>query len=279
MKKNKLFKFVYYTWLVLFVICPIFLVIIQSFLDVDGNFSLVNYQTFFSSVYLKMTFNSFLYAFLITIICLILAYPLAFGLTKIKHQSLIIILIMIPSWFNLLLKTYAFMGIMGEHGIINQISMLLSGDTHQLLFTIQGFLIVSVYMFLPFMVIPLYNGFKDINNNIIRAGYDLGATKWQVLWRIYLPLSKKSLYSAIQIVFIPTLSIFMITRLIAGNRIITLGTAIEQHFLTTGNWGLGSTIGTILIIILCISIFLLNTNFKSKKKKVTTPIVQGGNNA
>lgn len=226
-----------------------------------------------------MTLNSFLYASIITFVCIVLAYPLAFGLSKLKHAQFWLVLFMIPSWINLLLKTYAFMGILGEHGIISQITQLLTGSSVDLLFTITGFIIVSVYIFLPFTIMPLVNGFLDINHNIIRAGYDLGASSWQVFWRLYLPLTKQAMYSAIQIVFIPTLSIFMITRLIAGNRIITLGTAIQEHFLTTGNWGMGSTIGTILIIILCISIFLLNTNYKSKKKIKERDLIQGGGNA
>ncbi len=277
--KNRLAKVLYYTWLVIFVLLPILLVIVQSFFDVNGHFSLENYHTFFSSIYLKMTLNSFLYAFIITFICIVLAYPLAFGLSKLKHSQFWLVLFMIPSWINLLLKTYAFMGILGEHGIISQITQLLTGSSVDLLFTITGFIIVSVYIFLPFTIMPLVNGFLDINHNIIRAGYDLGASSLQVFWRLYLPLTKQALYSAIQIVFIPTLSIFMITRLIAGNRIITLGTAIQEHFLTTGNWGMGSTIGTILIIILCISIFLLNTNYKSKKKIKERDLIQGGRNA
>lgn len=280
MKKNRLWQIIYYSWLVLFVLLPIISVIYQSFFDINGHFSLTNYKTFFSSIYLKMTFNSFLYAFIITLVCIILAYPLAYGLSKFKHANFIIVLLILPSWINLLLKTYAFMGILGKNGILNQITIALTGSSHDLLFSIGGFLIVSVYIFLPFTISPLVNGFKDINQNIIKAGYDLGASKWQVFWHIYFPLTKQALLSAIQIVFIPSLSIFMITRLIAGNRIITLGTAIEQHFLTTGNWGMGSTIGTILIVILVISIILMNVNWKGRKKiHQQEDFIQGGTNA
>lgn len=277
--KNKIFKFIYYIWLCIFVLLPILSVIIQSFIDINGHFSLANYQTFFSSIYLKMTFNSFLYAFIITAICIILAYPLAYGLSKIKYGHFFLILLIIPSWINLLLKTYAFMGILGKNGIFNQISLLLTGNSSDLLFSVSGFLLVSVYIFLPFTISPLLTGFKDINENIIKAGYDLGTTKIQSFFKICVPLTKQALFSAIQIVFIPSLSIFMITRLIAGNRIITLGTAIEQHFLTTGNWGLGSCIGTILIIILIISLILFNLPKKSRKKPREVEFIQGGTNA
>ena len=271
-------RFIYYIFLLLLVLIPLSLIIIQSFIDVNVNFTLTNYQQFFSPIYLKMTFNSFLYAGLITFFCLILAYPLAYGLTKLKYQKVILLLIIIPSWINLLLKAYAFLGLLGSQGIVNQIIKLLTGDTVNLLFNVTGFLIVSVYIFLPFTIIPLYNGIKSINPNIARASNDLGATKLQTLRFVHLPLSKQAVYSAIQIVFIPSLSIFMITRLIAGNRIITLGTAIEQHFLTTGNWGIGSAIGTILIITLIISILIIN---KVNKRKRTNNkyLVQGGTNA
>ncbi len=265
MKKIKIHKIIYLLWLIVFVIIPISLVVIQSFLDINGQFTFNNYQTFFSPVYLKMTFNSVFYALLITISCLVLAYPLAFFISKVKYSEIWLILFLAPSWINLLLKTYAFISILGVNGIISKISELLTKQNLDLLYTIPGFLIVGVYIFLPFTILPLVNGIKDINKNIIKAGYDLGANSWDVFIHIYLPLTKHAILSAMQIVFIPALSIFMITRLIAGNRIITLGTAIEQHFLTTGNWGLGSVIGTILIVILALSIIFANSKFKFKK--------------
>lgn len=266
--KSKLFKSTYYGWIICFVIVPLILVLIQSFLDSDYNFTLQNYQTFFSSVYIEMTFNSFVYAGLITIISLLIAYPLAYIVAFSKMRKLLLILIILPSWINLLLKTYAFMSLLGEGGIISQ---LLLGKN--LLFTPTGFLIVATYIYVPFMVLPIYNAITNIPKNYIYAASDLGATKLDILRKVIFPLSKKGVYAGIQITFIPSLSIFMITRLIAGNRIITLGTAIEQHFLVTGNWGLGSAIGTVLIVFLLASIYLME-KFNKKSLKAQGPVIE-----
>ncbi len=256
--KNKFFKYVYYLWIAIFVIAPLFLVVADSFLDIHGNFTLSNYQTFASDIYIKLTLNSFMLATLITVTCLIFAYLAVIFLVQTKHAKLFLILIIIPSWINILLKTYAFMGILGTNGLLNEILEVLHMDPVQMLFNIKGFLIVSIYIFIPFMIYPIYNAVEHIDKSYFNAARDLGASNWQVLTKIMIPLSKEGIFTAIQITFIPSLSLFMITRLIAGNRVITLGTAIEQHFMVTGNWPMGSAIGTVLIVIL-IAMMLIST--------------------
>ncbi len=250
--KNKIISSVYYVWIAIFVIAPLVLVVGDSFLDINGNLTLTNYQTFASEIYIRLTLNSFLLATLITVTCLFFAYLTVIFLTQTKHAKLFLILIIIPSWINILLKTYAFMGILGTNGIINNLLEMLSMQPLDLLFNIKGFLIVAVYIFIPFMIYPIYNSVDHIDRSYFNAARDLGASNWQILTKIMLPLSKEGIFTAVQITFIPSLSLFMITRLIAGNKVITLGTAIEQHFMTTGNWPMGSAIGTILIIILII---------------------------
>lgn len=279
--KFRLIGIPYYLWIAAFVVLPIILVFYKSLFDVSGNFSLINYKTFFSPIYLQMTFNSILYAVIISTLCLIIAYPTAYIISKQKHQKLLLMLIVLPSWVNLLLKTYAFMGILATDGFINQTMDALGLPPIQFLFDIKGFLIVSIYIFVPFMVLPIYNSIIQIPVNLTSAARDLGASSYQIFKSIILPLTKNGVGSALQLVFIPSLSIFMITRLIAGNRIITLGTAIEEHFLVTGNWGMGSAIGTILIIFLFGSIALMQypKSKYRKKKNVDSQIVSGGANA
>ncbi len=262
--KLKFIKSLYLVWILLFVVVPIVLVIFQSFIDIDGNISLINYQTFFSTTYLRMTLNSFVYATIITAVTLLLGYPTAYIISTLKHRNLVLMLVVLPSWINLLLKTYAFMSILGTNGPLNKIFEFLSLPPAELLFSLPGFIIVATYIYLPFMVLPIYNSIIKIPASNTEAAADLGATKFQIIQKVIVPLSMKGVYSGIQVVFIPTLSIFMITRLIAGNRIITLGTAVEQHFLVTGNWGMGSAIGVILIIILVLSI-ILSKKISSKR--------------
>ncbi len=250
------FKIPYVIWVALFVIAPIALIVYYSFLDLTGNFTLNNYKTFFTSIYFKLTLSSFWYAFLITFFSLLISYPTAYFLTKTKHSQLWLLLIIIPSWINLLLKTYAFIGIFGLYGPVNAFLEVSGIGTKQILFTDFSFVFVSVYIFIPFMILPIFNALDKLNPTLIDASYDLGANAWTTFRRVIWPLTINGVKSGVQVVFIPALSLFMITRLIAGNKVITLGTAIEQQFLVTQNWGMGSTIAVFLILFMFIIMLL-----------------------
>ncbi|USK61887.1 ABC transporter permease [Peribacillus asahii] len=247
---RNLFFIPYALWIALFVIAPLLLILYYSFFDIEGNFSLINYQKFFTPVYLKMTLSSFWYAFLITLISLLVAYPTAYLLTKTKHKQLWLLLIIVPSWINLLLKAYAFIGIFGTYGVANSFLEVIGIGTQQILFTDFSFIFVSVYIFIPFMILPIFNALDELNPALVYAAKDLGASSWVTFRRVIFPLTIDGVKSGCQVVFIPALSLFMLTRLIAGNRVITLGTAIEQHFLVTQDWGMGSTIAVFLVIIM-----------------------------
>ena len=222
-KYNAFFAIPYFLWLVFFVLAPVILIVGYSFFDSNGNFTLQNYATYFASgKYLAMTFNSVLYAFLITLLTLVISYPTAYFLTKLKHRDLWLLLIILPTWINML--------------------------PHQILFTDVGFMIVAMYIQLPFMIMPIFTGLEELNPSLIKASRDLGANAFQTFAKVVFPLSLAGVKSGIQAVFIPSLSFFMLTRLIGGNRVITLGTAIEEHFLVTQDWGMGATIGVVLIV-------------------------------
>ncbi|MGT2808889.1 ABC transporter permease [Streptococcus iniae] len=248
-KTSKLYSVPYFLWILLFVLAPVALLIYKSFFDIQGHFTLANYRTFFSSwTYIRMSFNSIFYAGLITLVTLLISYPAAFFLTKLKHKQLWLMLIILPTWVNLLLKAYAFMGIFGQKGGINAFLEFIGVGPQQILFTDFSFIFVASYIELPFMILPIFNALDDIDDNVINASRDLGASETQTFAKVIFPLSMNGVRAGVQSVFIPSLSLFMLTRLIGGNRVITLGTAIEQHFLTTQNWGMGSTIGVILIL-------------------------------
>lgn len=245
----------YVLWIVLFVILPILLIVYYSFFNIEGEFSFENYRKFFTPVYLKMALSSFWYAFLITVFSLVIAYPTAFLLTKTKHKQLWLLLIILPMWINLLLKAYAFLGIFGTYGTANRLLEAIGVGATQILFTDFSFVFVSVYIFIPFMILPIFNALEKLNPTFVDAARDLGASSWVTFRRVIFPLTIGGVKSGCQAVFIPALSLFMITRLIAGNRVITLGTAIEQHFLVTQNWGMGATIAVFLIIAMAIIMF------------------------
>lgn len=260
--KSKSALIPYVIWIALFVIAPIGLIAYYSMLDLNGDFTFTNYQNFFTPAYLSMTLTSFWYAFLITFFTLLFAYPTAYFLTKTKHKQLWLMLIIIPSWINLLLKTYAFIGIFGLYGPINAFIEVFGFDPTQILFTDFSFVFVSVYIFIPFMILPIFNALDKMNPSLIYASRDLGASAWTTFRRVIFPLTIDGVKSGIQVTFIPALSLFMITRLIAGNKVITLGTAIEQQFLVAQNWGMGSTIAVFLILIMFASMLFTRTKKK-----------------
>ncbi|WP_340081452.1 ABC transporter permease [Terribacillus sp. FSL K6-0262] len=256
---RNLYTIPYVIWIAFFVIAPILLVLYYSFQDIDGSFSLTNYRNFFTPIYLEMTLSSFWYAFLITLITLLFAYPTAYLLTKLKHKQLWLLLIIVPSWINLLLKAYAFLGIFGTYGMANKVLEAIGIGSKDILFTDFSFVFVSVYIFIPFMILPIFNALDKLNPTYLDAANDLGASRWTTFRRIVFPLTIDGVKAGCQITFIPALSLFMLTRLIAGSQVITLGTAIEQQFLVTQNWGMGSTIAVFLIIFMFIIMFATGT--------------------
>ena len=257
MRKKVMFIVPYALWIILFVVAPLALIFYQSFFDINSHFTLANYQDYLTSpTYLKMTLNSVWYAALITVVTLVISYPTAYVLTQLQNRQFWLLIVILPTWINLLLKTYAFIGLFSRTGSINQFLRFVGLGSHQLLFTDASFMFVAAYIEIPFMVLPIYNALIEINPSLLNASKDLGATSWQTFRRIVFPLSMPGVKAGIQAVFIPSLSLFMITRLIGGNRVITLGTAIEEHFLTTQNWGMGSTIGVVLILAMFIVMFV-----------------------
>jgi len=267
-KSRNLYLIPYAAWIVLFVVAPIALVVYYSLFDIEGRFTFGNYADFFTPVYMRMTLSSFWYAFLITAFSLLVAYPAAYLLTKAKHKQLWLLLIILPSWINLLLKAYAFLGLFGTYGAANAVLETLGIGRQQILFTDFSFVFVSVYIFIPFMILPVFNALEKMNPSLIDAARDLGASPWTTFRRVVFPLTISGVKAGCQAVFIPALSLFMITRLIAGNRVITLGTAIEQHFLVTQDWGMGATIAVFLVIVMAL-IMVLTGNRKKREVKAS----------
>lgn len=266
MNRNHTFSYTipYFLWLGLFVIAPVILLVIQSFGNLSGHFTLANYEAYFSSgTYLRMTFNSVFFAFVVTVITLLVSYPMAYIMSRLKHAQFWLLLVILPTWVNLLLKAYAFIGLFSKTGTVNNFLTLIGIGPQQIMFTDASFLIVAAYIEIPFMIMPIFNSLVELDQSYINAARDLGANSWQTLVRVIFPMSMGGVKAGIQAVFIPTLSLFMITRLIGGNRVITLGTAIEEHFLVTQNWGMGSTIGVILILAMGLTMLLT----RDRKKK------------
>lgn len=246
----------YILWMLFFIIVPVFLLLYFSFTDIHGHFSFTNYRQIFQFRYMKMFFDSILYASLITFLTLIISYPAAYFIRNSKNQGLWLMILIIPTWINLLLKTYAFIGLLSHDGIINKIMSFFNLPKMDMLFTSGAFLIVASYIYIPFMILPIFNSMKSIPNNLLQASRDLGAGPWVTFRKVILPLTREGIMTGIQVTFIPSLSLFMITRLIAGNKVINIGTAIEEQFLVIQNYGMGSTIAIFLIIFMAFVLIL-----------------------
>lgn len=250
MSMNKNVYKLFLSWLIIFSIIPFVLILILSFFDGNGHITLSNYIKVMDPLYIKLIISSLLNATIITIACSVIVIPLTYLITLQKNRGLWLTIFLIPTWVNLLLKVYAFIGILGTDGIVNQVITMLGMNQVDFLFNIKGFIIVTVYIYMPFMMLPLYNSIIKIPQNVIKAAKDLGASEFNIFFKIIIPLSKNAIASGITLVFIPSLSIYMISRLITGNRVMTLGTAIEQQFLVTGDWNMGSAIAVVLIVIM-----------------------------
>lgn len=259
-RAKKYFLIPYLIWIVLFIILPLVMIFYASFKDVDNHFTLENYRHFFTGAYLQMTLSSFFYAFIITLVCLIISYPVALALRSAKNKQIWLLIIILPTWINLLLKTYAFIGILSKKGTLNDFLTALHLPTTQLLFTDVAFIIVSVYIYIPFMILPIFNSMDEIPENLLQASRDLGADGWTTFRKVIMPLSWEGVKTGIQVTFIPALSLFMITRLIAGNKVVNLGTAIEEQFLVTQNYGMGSTIAVFLILAMALVMIVTKSN-------------------
>lgn len=257
-RNNRAFYMIpYMLWIVLFVIVPIAMILYYSFFNLEGQWTLSNYLNFFKPIYLEMALNSIWYAFLITFFTLLISYPAAYVLTLLKNSQLWLLLLILPTWINVLLKAYAFIGLFGTFGPVNDFLKAIGLGRQPILFNGGSFVFVSVYLFIPFMVLPIFNSLEKLDHSLIDAAHDLGASTWATFRRIVFPLTLDGIKSGTQAVFIPALSLFMLTRLIAGNRVITLGTAIEEHFLVTQDWGMGATIAVFLILAMVLVMFLM----------------------
>ncbi|ONI43322.1 ABC transporter permease [Candidatus Epulonipiscioides gigas] len=255
----------YALWSFIFVIVPLFLLVIYSFVKtVDGQviFSLESYTKFFDPLYIDVLLRSLRLAFITTIICFIMAYPLAMILNsrEFSNKTMILILIILPMWMNSLMRTYAWMILLENKGVINNILNFFGLPTKQFLYSEGSIIFGMIYNFFPFMILPIYTSLTKIDNHLIEASYDLGANKILTFRKIIFPLSFPGVITGVIMVFMPSLTTFMITRLLGGGQVILIGNMIEEQFTRTNNWGFGSALSMILMGIILVSIMFFSKN-------------------
>lgn len=260
MKKNFI-SFPYLFWMIVFILVPLLLVLLFSL--TEGNvqnlfelkLTLDNFKRFIDPVYLKVLSRSIWLALISTIICLILGYPMAMILarTDIKRRNMLVLLFVVPMWMNFLLRTYAWMALLGKNGFINKILGVFGVPALNLLYNNGAVILGMVYNFLPFMVLPIYSVLSKIDKNIIEAAEDLGSNRITVLNKIIFPLSLPGVVSGITMVFMPAVSTFIISRLLGGGQYMLIGNLVEQQFLTVYDWHFGSAISIIMMLFILIA--------------------------
>lgn len=253
----------YLIWSAIFVVVPLILVFMYSIAYFDANgmsFSLESYKKFLDPLYLEVLWRSLVLAFEATVLCIVLGYPMAMILSKMEPamQKIAVTLFILPMWMNFLLRTYAWMAILGKNGFINKLLGLFHIQGVSLLYNEGAILLGMVYNFLPFMVLPIYTVLTKIDKQFIEAAEDLGADRKTVFRKIILPLSIPGVISGILMVFMPAVSTFVISNLLGGGQFNLIGNLIEQQFLLVGDWHFGSAISMILMVIILISVAVLN---------------------
>ncbi|WP_163193850.1 ABC transporter permease [Clostridium thermarum] len=269
MKKSKsIAQYPYIVWSIIFIVVPLFLVLYFSLTNSNGDITLGNYKKLFDSNYMSVFLNSIKLASISTILCLILGYPVAYILSKVdqKYRTLFMLLLVIPMWMNFLLRTYAWMSIIGKNGIINSILKAIGLPTMNILYTDAAVILGMIYNFLPFMIIPIYTVLIKMDENVIKAAADLGANKSVIFRRIIFPLSIPGVMSGITMVFMPAVSTFVISKLLGGGQYMLIGNLIELQFTTVGDRYFGSAISILMMIIILISMAILS-RYEDKEEK------------
>lgn len=261
--KKNFITYPYIVWSALFIVIPLLMILFFSFTIDSGSgyrFSTENFQRLMNPQYIAIFSHSLVLAIISTIICLLIGYPVAYIISKLPEhrRNLLIMLFILPMWMNFLLRTYAWLPILGKNGIINNFLGLFGIEPIQFLYTNGAILLGMVYNFLPFMILPIYTVLSKLDQNLVNAAYDLGATRRQTFVKVIFPLSIPGVISGITMVFMPAVSTFVISRLLGGGQYMLLGNLIETQFTTMGDWNFGSALAIFMMIIILISMAIMN---------------------
>lgn len=257
--KRTVFAMPYVVWMLLLILAPMLLIGYYAFVDKSGVFTLQNLRASFDPLYLQVLLRSIWLALRATAICLLLGYPIAYILSRLRRSTatLLSVFFIVPMWMNFLLRTYAWQVLLDSSGIISSLLLALGMQSRQFLFTEGAVMLGMVYNFLPFMILPIHTVLTKMDASHIEAAGDLGANGIQTFFRVVLPLSLPGIISGITMVFIPAITTFAISRLLGGGKFMMYGDLIENQFLLAGNWGTGSALSFILLILVLISMAIM----------------------
>ena len=273
MKNNRLSRFAipYVIWMALFVVAPIIMVVIYAFSTADGGATLANFAKM--GTYTVVFTRSFKLALIATAICLLIGYPVSYVMSKEgpRFQRLAMVLIMLPMWMNFLLRTYSWMAILENNGLLNQLfrkiglialynSVFGTDISFFRMINTQGAVVLGmVYNYLPFTILPIYSVIIKLDRSLIEAARDLGANSFQVFRRVILPLSLPGVLSGITMVFVPSVSTFAISKMLGGGTEMLLGDLIEQQYMGGAyNPQLGAAISLVMMVIVVVCMVIMN---------------------
>lgn len=264
MKQFRNMAIPYIVWMVVMILVPMLMIALYAFTD-KGNdvatirFTLDNFTRFFSDeVFMGVLRRSLFIAVLTTVICILFGYPVAYAIATRSEKSKLfwVLLITLPTWINMLVRTYAWMGILQDEGLINRFLGVFGIGPITMIHTTFAVVLGMVYNFVPFMILQIYASLTKMDRNYLEAASDLGANKVQSFLRITLPLSLPGVISGITLVFLPAVSSFFIPKLLGGGQYVLIGNVIETEFLTSGDWNFGSAISLIMAVIIIISMYI-----------------------
>lgn len=263
-------------WLTLFLVIPVLFIAVISF-TTNGDFGAIIYQfsteayaSAFSSLYAKVIWQSVWWAFVATVVCLLIAYPFAYFIANAgKWKNILLLLVMVPFWTNLLIRLYAWIILLNNQGVINNFLLDLGfiEEPLQLMYSPGGVILGLVYGFLPFMILPIYSSIEQLDKTYLDAAEDLGAGPVRTFLNVTLPLTFPGILAGFIITFVPAISVFVVTDLFTGGKLLMVGNVIRDAFLVEMNWQLGAALSLLLMILVLLSlmIFMRFTSRKDRK--------------
>ena len=270
---NKLVR-PYLIWSVLIILVPIIMIILYSFTTggnalVNISFTLKNFTRIGEPIYLEVLKKSFILGLISVSICLVIGYILAYFITRFSDsvQDLLILLVTIPMWINTLLRTYAWISLLSDNGLINSFLGLFGLDAHTFMYTDFAVIIGLVSDILPFMVIPIHTSIRKIDPSLIEAAHDLGADKFMTFRKVILKMSIPGVINGVMMTFLLSISTFVIPKLLGGGQYMLVGNLIENQFISVGDWNFGSALSIILTLIILIGLTLMKRFDREEKEE------------
>lgn len=249
----------YVLWSFLLIVLPLALILLYSITTGDNSlitihFTLDNFRKISDPIYLNVFIKSLQMGLITTGVCLALAYPMAYIISKFDEssQNILILLVTIPMWINTLLRTYAWISLLSDNGIINSLFKLLGLNQQTMMYTNFSVVMGLVCDLLPFMVIPIHTSLAKMDHSLVEAASDLGANRFQTFTKVILKLSLPGVINGVSMVFLLSISSFVIPQLLGGHQFVLIGNLIENQFISVGDWNFGSSISVILAVIILV---------------------------